>query len=81
MKMYFNAFTFFDDIRIESEGKTCEQAINDIYDYHMHNYAYTIKIDGDSIYKVDLMPEVRNEYPLTAWEIDNIRGDDMGKEC
>ncbi len=77
MKMYFNAFNFLGDVRIESEGKTCEQAVNDIYDYYMSNYAFTIKIDGDNVSKVDLMPEV----PLTAWEIEGCRHDDNRKEC
>lgn len=81
MKMYFNAFNFFDDVRIESEAKTRELAIDDIYDYHMSRYAFTLEIDGNSVRKIDLMPEVRSEYPLTAWEVDSIRGDDIRKEC
>lgn len=81
MKEYFNAFYHFDAANIESYAKTAEQAIDDIYDYHMSNYAYTLEIDGDSVRKIDLMPRVREQYPLTAWEIDSIRGDDMRKEC
>lgn len=81
MKEYFNAFYHFGDANIESCAKNREEAINQIYDYHMSNYAYTLEIDGDVVKKIDLMPEVREEYPLTAWEIESMRGDDMRKEC
>ncbi len=80
MVKYFNAFYFFDDERIESAAQTRELAIDDIYDYHMNNYAYTLRVNGNSIVKIDLMPEVKKKYPSSEWDIEAQRNDDKRKD-